>query len=45
MGGGQRPGTSGQRRPMNPGSGSGQGGNRSGGQRPGFGRPPERRGW
>jgi hypothetical protein len=45
MGSGQRPSGPGQRRPMNPGSG-GQGGNRSGGgQRPGFGRPPERRGW
>ena len=47
LGGGQRPSGPGQRRPMNPGpSSGGQGGNRSGGsQRPGFGRPPERRSW
>ncbi|HEY7349360.1 MAG TPA: polyribonucleotide nucleotidyltransferase [Ktedonobacterales bacterium] len=44
MGGGQRSNNSGQRRPMNPGSG-GQGGARGGGQRPGFGRPQDRRGW
>ncbi len=48
LGGGQRPSGPSQRRPMNPGSGTGgsQGGNRGGsGQRPGFGRSPDRRSW
>jgi polyribonucleotide nucleotidyltransferase len=42
--GGQRGGGSGQRRPMNPGGGQ-RGGGSSGGQRPGFGRSQDRRGW